>query len=214
MGDFFVTPATPIGAISSFRQSKRAWRRNFGCAKTVVLFAAMLVTSTSMPAAAGTITWTLENVTLSDGTPSDNASLVGSFATDATTLQLTAYDIDVVGGPYGTGSGYDFSNLIANFVLYNGPVDYGVSNYGDGFIVWDFVSPLAADVSTDNISFAEFYCQACNGYTITGTSGEAIQTPEPITLSLFGTGLAGVVAIRRRKKKSAQRFLLSGSVRK
>jgi hypothetical protein len=29
---------------------------------------------------------------------------------------------------------------------------------------------------------------------------EATTVPEPITLSIFGAGLAGVVAIRRRKK--------------
>ena len=29
------------------------------------------------------------------------------------------------------------------------------------------------------------------------------EVPEPVTLSLFGAGLAGAVAMRRRKKKSA-----------
>jgi hypothetical protein len=32
---------------------------------------------------------------------------------------------------------------------------------------------------------------------------DALPTPEPVTLSLFGAGLAGAVAMRRRKKESA-----------
>lgn len=35
-----------------------------------------------------------------------------------------------------------------------------------------------------------------------GVKDNSIQTPEPITLSLFGAGLAGAVAIRRRKKQT------------
>ena len=34
-----------------------------------------------------------------------------------------------------------------------------------------------------------------------GESPETVGVPEPITLSLFGAGLAGAVALRRRKKK-------------
>lgn len=39
-----------------------------------------------------------------------------------------------------------------------------------------------------------------NGISIT-TSRSAVAVPEPLTMSLFGAGLAGAAAIRRRKKK-------------
>jgi len=169
----------------------------------IATFVTALLLGTSVAAEAGTITWNFENVNLSDGNPADNASLIGSFTTDATTLNITAYDINVVGGPYGTGTGYHFSNLIANFVLADGPTDYGVSNFGNGFVVWDLASPLSAGDTSANISFAEFFCAACNDYNITTTSGEIAQAPEPITLTLFGAGLVGTFAMRRRKKKLA-----------
>ncbi len=171
-------------------------------AKTTAFIVGLLL-CTFATAQAGTVTWNFENVNLSDGTPADDASLLGSFTIDATTLDITAYDINVVGGPYGTGSGYHFSNLIANFVLFNGPTDYGVSNFGGGFVVWDLASPLSTGDASENITFAEFVCAACNGYTVTTASGQIVQTPEPISLSLFGAGLAGAVAMRRRKKKRA-----------
>ncbi len=34
------------------------------------------------------------------------------------------------------------------------------------------------------------------------TTGASASVPEPITLSLFGVGVAGAAALRRRKKKS------------
>ena len=36
---------------------------------------------------------------------------------------------------------------------------------------------------------------------LVGSGGTNNQVPEPFTLSLFGAGLAGVVAMRRRKAK-------------
>jgi hypothetical protein len=41
------------------------------------------------------------------------------------------------------------------------------------------------------------------GYTATFFSNGDVPVPEPITLSLFGAGLAGAVAFRRRKKEPA-----------
>src|SRR4029077_6825810 len=40
------------------------------------------------------------------------------------------------------------------------------------------------------------------GFTATFFSNGDVRVPEPITLSLFGAGLAGVAAMRRRRKAS------------
>jgi hypothetical protein len=48
-----------------------------------------------------------------------------------------------------------------------------------------------SSISWTNPGYENWY-----GFTV----GEAV--PEPLTLSLFGAGLAGVFAMRRRKKKT------------
>lgn len=146
---------------------------------------------------ASTVTdWIFENVTMSDG-----SSLVGTFATDSS-LQIVTYDIHVQGGPQ---NGYFFSNTIANFVALNGPQTYEISNFGNGFIEWSLVAPLTAATTKADISGSEFFCQACNNYLVTGTSGDIAATPLPAALPIFASGLGalGLLSWRRKKKGAA-----------
>ncbi|HEY2886536.1 MAG TPA: PEP-CTERM sorting domain-containing protein [Rhizomicrobium sp.] len=54
-------------------------------------------------------------------------------------------------------------------------------------------------VANENANGSFTYSPGSNIYI--GESPETVGVPEPITLSLFGAGLAGAVALRRRKKK-------------
>lgn len=53
--------------------------------------------------------------------------------------------------------------------------------------------------ATENADGSFIYNAGVNIYI--GESPETVGVPEPITVSLFGAGLAGAVALRRRKKK-------------
>ncbi len=97
-------------------------------------------------------------------------------------------------------------NLVAGPHLLTTPTDYGLPGiYGMGFSF----APMSAqyveyDFGTDSIG----------GFGNGGGSGQGagiyqlfVQTdravPEPMTLTLFGAGLAGAAALRRRKKKTS-----------
>lgn len=73
----------------------------------------------------------------------------------------------------------------------------GVTSDGDS--AWDatftsqFTTPYQTQLAAD--SFSNSYSA---NFTVTPTAATSV--PEPITLSLFGAGLAGAVAMRRRKK--------------
>ena len=160
----------------------------------VIAIAALMFAAPNVEAS--TVAWTFENATMSDG-----SSLVGTFATDSS-LQIVSYDIHVQGGPE---NGYWFSNTIANFVVYNGPQTYEISNFGNGFIEWSLVAPLTAETTKADISGSQFYCQACNDYSVRGASGDIAATPLPAALPLFVTGLGalGLLGWRRKRKASA-----------
>ena len=160
----------------------------------MVAIAALMIGAPKVEASTLT-NWTFENVSMSGGT-----SLVGTFTTDAS-QHIQTYDIYVSGGPQ---NGYWFSNTIADYVMINGPQDYGVSNNGGGYIEWWLVAPLAAGVTTANISYSTFFCQACGNYSVTGNSGDIAATPLPATLPLFASGLGALGLLGWRRKRKAQ----------
>lgn len=96
------------------------------------------------------------------------------------------------GGPTSAGSSNPYSCLTS--------VTFDAANLnGDGSLT------LFAYDDNDPIGG----CPACgdpSGFVLAGTlspGGSLTSVPEPLTLSLFGAGLAGAVAMRRRKKVSA-----------
>ena len=87
----------------------------------------------------------------------------------------------------------------------------GPSNYTQ-FDSWTVFNPITSGfvIGTNTLDFlVENYGQSSGNPTglrvdaelVPGT--ENVNVPEPLTLSLFGAGLAGAVAMRRRKKQTA-----------
>jgi hypothetical protein len=164
---------------------------------SVVLAAAVALVATGVNAAS-TI-WTLHNVNMSGGTALD-----GTFTTNSATGLITAWDVNMVGGPYGTGTGYHFSNLIANYASLTGPQSFEVNNFGGGDAAWTFISSLAGAPrgGSVDISTASFFCQACGNYSVAGEGGFATaNVPEPATWAIMLAGFAGAGAALRRSRK-------------
>jgi len=99
-----------------------------------------------------------------------------SFALPNISLASGTYWLELTTNPTGPLVGWDMNG---------GPSSVWV----DGF---DHTTCPVSDYPTGRCS---------DTFDIVGT--ESGQVPEPITLSLFGAGLAGAVAVRRRKKKAA-----------
>jgi hypothetical protein len=142
---------------------------------------------TAAPGPAGTTNYTLNTT---------NYTLVGGSGT-------TSYS--ATGGSIHTGGGGDFDYAIkctgcgsGGSGLLLGPLDFTIDNVQ----ISDFIS-------NDTAFFGVDLCVGRTGTSCNGNpTGLAIDTgatpptrvPEPITLSLFGAGLAGAAAMRRRKK--------------
>lgn len=96
---------------------------------------------------------------------------------------------------------YDI-NLTSPFAA-TGGTTYWVSVVSDLAlpIVWGWVNGSGGDgLSYQDVSGSRLQFQNDLAFTL---NGDATSVPEPLTISLFGTGLAGAVAMRRRKKKEA-----------
>jgi hypothetical protein len=116
----------------------------------------------------------------------DGATLVGSYSPSDLINALGACPNSYCGNPTGPFSGQDSNEPFAfvNFVDLDGTFNK---------IVF-YEDPHVGDYESDNHTVA--YCsdpRSC----ITGTT---IGAPEPLTLSLFGAGLLGLGAVRRRRK--------------
>jgi hypothetical protein len=141
----------------------------------------------------------------------DTENMVGlNDSTDAYTLPQPDSMTFAFATPVSSVGGY------IDWVPNNLPVTIGVYDSSDTLIEDLVVSQGDANLATPN-SFYGFQettadisyftltdgyigiLSGLNGNVITGTSSSV---PEPFTLSLFGAGLAGAAAMRRRKKKA------------
>jgi hypothetical protein len=107
---------------------------------------------------------------------------------------ITAFGIDVIGlGDVGETSFFIDNGtgplaLETNYSAPGGTVTFAGITDAAGFTTVSFTGLQASDgVFFDRLRFG--------GATVTAV-------PEPLTLSLFGTGVAGAIALRRRKKKA------------
>jgi hypothetical protein len=131
------------------------------------------------------------------GPPPPNGS--GTFNVSGNTITLEA-----LGGGQPSEMILPFE---ANGADFPGTLDSGITNFdpytdGSAQITLNF-SGITADTT---VTAASFSFGTGPEITIAGTSGPGgppPPVPEPLTLSLFGAGLAGLVAMRRRRKATA-----------
>jgi hypothetical protein len=122
---------------------------------------------------------------------------------------VVAIDVNTTSAAGETLELFEIWDMTTNTVLYyyNGPtVIGGVSNNGNGYADWTLGNvDLSSLTSTDQILFHAVWDNASDGaesFFLVPTN-TITQVPEPLTLSLFGAGLVGAAAIRRRKAKAA-----------
>jgi PEP-CTERM motif len=115
------------------------------------------------------------------GSNSSTTLLITINASDITNFTSASTDqvyLDIIGGA--AANAFVKDTITNSFVIANGPAD--ASYQGT----------------------ANSHCFQSSTWGVCGTNNlDATAIPEPVTLSLFGAGLAGAAAIRRRKAKKA-----------
>ncbi len=165
--------------------------------------AAIVLLGAMLPAQAAPITYTLQNVTFSDGT-----SATGSFVFDAATRKSSGYSIATTPGIL---SAFNWS--LANSGLYYGG-GAGPNNFTiittDGRRVFNFSfpDPFTDAGGTNLINTASTYeCNNCgtfrrvNGGSVTSIA--AVDVPEPGTLPLALAAMGVLGFLHRRRKQAA-----------
>lgn len=167
-----------------------------------------------------TFTFTIKNTSVAPGSTGTITNigfdLPGSH-TGFTLISPTDAGYTLVGETKITSGGQNVTTSV-NFdlVLFNGNGNptFGGGSVGGGIaggssmtfvISGDFTDangvPLSADAIARDI-FARFQAVNGGGSDVATSPGTPGQVPEPMTMILFGTGLAGVAARARRKRNS------------
>jgi hypothetical protein len=134
----------------------------------------------------------------------------GDFSDAGVTLPATL----PTGGAlnFGAVTGFDFSDAgIGSFVAASA-TSSNIQTGTNASITWNVIGTYTVGADWDNVGTAltgneTWTCNQTGGpgntITCSGTfhaPAVPITTPEPLTLSLFGAGLAGAAVIRRRRK--------------
>jgi hypothetical protein len=173
--------------------------------KFVLAVISAVVMFAGVSAANADVIW---NVT---GTFNDGGTLSGTFGIDQYGY-LSGYDLLTTPGGIGSGLNYTPGNSYhATGMFY---VDAQPGYFGDLHLTFldDLSFALASNPIIGGVGGPSWECEASwscyipdggpTRYIASGFASAAV--PEPITLSLFGSGLAGAYAIRRRRKISAK----------
>jgi hypothetical protein len=120
-------------------------------------------------------------------------------------LQPNTYFAIGIAGPYlGQAAFGIYDSSIPNFDGYLDFAGTGLNNY-DGVSALAPVSVTLGDfapfLTTRLGNLVEWNFSNVDGPTVTNAKFSAVAVPEPATLTLFGAGIAGVAAMRRRKTR-------------
>lgn len=164
------------------------------------LLAGLVLMAASLSAQAAPITWTLDNVTFTDG-----GTATGSFTIDAAAKTWSAFDI-VTAGPALSGFNYNPTN---SGLYFNG---FGPNSFtimpGDGhrYITFSFLEALNETGNTRVIlTDSSWECMNCSPwrYMSGSVTSLAADVPEPGTVAMFLPALGLVGWMSRRRKKQA-----------
>lgn len=179
--------------------------------RLIIAFAALVSIAASAPVEASVINWTLVGVTFDDG-----ATASGTFSTDSSTGDITAYDITTTMGSSLPSTLYDTSS--APFVVNNPlePNSFSLLSLAGPSIVLTFVNALTSP-GTDLIvignylgpttahSYECIHCFPIRLVSAGDAVGVAAGAPEPSTWAMMLVGFAtlGYAGYRFSRKPAA-----------
>ena len=149
--------------------------------------------------------------TVSIGFPAD-ADLLTFSIWNNTSYNLTSLKLSIIGSathPTGSQEAWLVTldpSVDAHFGDANGDGNIGLSDIFSSIIVSDGgkTITLSGGIIPANSHFTDivfsFTTDGLPFDAAVDTSFDGVRVPEPVTLAVFGAGLAGIVALRRRKK--------------